>query len=494
MSRPNGINTNYTYDSLSRLLSVLHQAGGSTIDGASYTVDATGNRTSKTDQLAGVTSNYSYDAIYELTQVTQAASQTESYTYDPVGNRLSSLAASTSSYNASNELTSNSNATYTYDNNGNTLTSVTGSNTTTYAWDFENRLTSVTLPGTGGTVSFKYDPLGRRIEKVSPTFTSIFAYDGDNLTETTNSSGAVVARYAQTQNIDEPLAELRSSTTSYYEADGLGSITSLTGSNGTLAQSYTYDSFANTTASTGTLSNPFRYTAREFDNETGLYFFRARYFDPQVGRFISEDPIGFSGDINVYRYSFNSPVNLDDPSGLAPGLPGFCRKNYEDCAKKAFGRTQGNVPGSDRSIPGYEAALDVFQASLFVGADAPTVAITMAFESNSNLYPATNLNSNGSIDIGPMQLNTDTINNGGFHLFPGSLTDAQGYFPAPNAAFNGDPFANTMTGALYLRSLGSHPERYAAPQYRPSRSRSLKKLDGAFRKFFDCLKSASMPQ
>src|SRR5467141_4725319 len=79
--------------------------------------------------------------------------------------------------------------------NGNTLTSVTGSNTTTYAWDFENRLSSVTLPGTGGTVSFAYDPFGRRIKKVTSTTTSVFAYDGDNLIEETNSSGAVVARY-----------------------------------------------------------------------------------------------------------------------------------------------------------------------------------------------------------------------------------------------------------------------------------------------------------
>jgi RHS repeat-associated protein len=223
---------------------------------------------------------------------------------------------------------------------------------------------------------------------------------------------------------------------------------------------------------------------------------RARYYDPTTGRFLTEDPIGFSnGDINVYRYSFNGPVNLDDPSGLAPGLPGFCKMAYEDCAKKAFGRTQGNVPGSDRSIPGYEAALDVFLASQLVGADAPTVAITMAFESNSNLHPVSNLNSNGSIDLGPMQLNTDTANNGGFpHIFPGSLTDPAGYFPAPNGAFNGDPLANIMTGALYLRSLGSHPERYAAPIYRPSRNRSLKRLDGAFRKFFDCLRSASLPQ
>ncbi len=494
MTRPNSVTTNYAYDNLSRLTSVLHQLSGSTIDGASYTLDSAGNRTAKVDHLAAVTSSYTYDAIYQLTQATQGGSTTESHTFDPVGNRTASLGVSSYTTNASNEMTANSNASYTYDSNGNTLTKVVSSNTTTYAWDYENRLTSVTLPGSGGTVTFKYDPMGRRIEKVSPTTTSIFAYDGDNLIEETNSSGVAVARYSQTENVDEPLAMLRSSATSYYHADGLGSVTSLSNATGTLANTYTYDSFGNLTATTGTLSNPFRYTAREFDNETGLYFFRARYFDPQVGKFISEDPIGFSGDINVYRYSFNSPVNLDDPSGLAPGLPGFCKKDYEDCAKKAFGKTQGNVPGSDRSIPGYQAALDVFQASLLVGADAPTVAITMAFESNSNLYPATNLNSNGSIDIGPMQLNSDTANNGGFHLFPGSLTDSQGYFPAPNAAFIGDPLANIMTGALYLRSLGSHPERYAAPLYRPSRSQSLKKLDGAFRKFFDCLKSASIPQ
>src|SRR3989440_7901979 len=129
------------------------------------------------------------------------------------------------------------------DSNGNTLTKVVGSNTTSYAWDFENRLTSVTLPGSGGTVSFKYDPFGRRIEKTTSSTTSIYAYDGDNLVEETNSAGAVVARYAQTENIDEPLAMLRSSATSYYEWDGLRSVTSLSNTAGALAQTYTFDSF-----------------------------------------------------------------------------------------------------------------------------------------------------------------------------------------------------------------------------------------------------------
>jgi YD repeat-containing protein len=113
----------------------------------------------------------------------------------------------------------------TQDNNGNTLTKVVGSSTTSYAWDFENRLTSVTLPGSGGTVSFKYDPFGRRIYKSSSARTSIFAYDGSDLIEEVNSSGAVVARYTHSADkIDEPLAMLRSATTSYYDADGLGSI------------------------------------------------------------------------------------------------------------------------------------------------------------------------------------------------------------------------------------------------------------------------------
>jgi hypothetical protein len=88
--------------------------------------------------------------------------------------------------------------------------------------NFENRLTNVTLPGTGGMVSFKYDPFGRRIYKSSSGGTTVFAYDGDNPIEETNSSGGVVARYSQRLSIDEPLAMLRSSATNIYQADGLG--------------------------------------------------------------------------------------------------------------------------------------------------------------------------------------------------------------------------------------------------------------------------------
>ncbi|MGC2330201.1 MAG: RHS repeat-associated core domain-containing protein [Candidatus Acidiferrales bacterium] len=173
----------------------------------------------------------------------------------------------------------------------------------------------------GSGVSFKYDPFGRRIEKISPTTTSIFAYDGVNLIETVNSTGGVVARYTHSGGVDEPLAMQRGTTTDFYEADGLGSITSLTASNASIAQSYTYDSFGNTTTSSGSLTNFFRYTAREFDTETNLYFNRARYLDPSSGRFLSEDPIRFKGGNDFYSYVQNSPLDRTDPRGLCKDCP-----------------------------------------------------------------------------------------------------------------------------------------------------------------------------
>lgn len=245
------------------------------------------------------------------------------YTYDPVGNRLSSLGVSPYSYNSSNELTSTPSATYTYDKNGSMLTKMDSTGTTQYAWDYyTSKLDSVTLPGSGGTVSFKYDAFGRRAQKSftqgSTTTTTNYLYDGVNLLEEVDNTGIVIARYVRSRRIDEQLAVVRGSTTSYYHQDGLESVSSLSTATGTLANTYAYDGYGRLTNSSGTIANRFQFTGRELDQESGLYYYRARYYDPSVGHFLSEDPVKFNGGINFYRYVKNTPINLFDPFGLSP--------------------------------------------------------------------------------------------------------------------------------------------------------------------------------
>lgn len=197
-------------------------------------------------------------------------------------------------------------------------------------------------------MSFKYDPAGRRIYKQSTSGTTIFVYDGPNVIETVNSTGGVVARYTQSLDTDEPFAETLSGTVSYYEQDGLGSVTSLTASNGSLAQTYTYDSFGITTTSSGSLTNSFRYTGREFDTETSLDFYRARYYDPSVGRFLSEDSLRFSSEaFNFYDYVSNNPLVFSDPSGNKKIHGKWCGPNWTG------GRKETYIPSHD--VLGYYA-------------------------------------------------------------------------------------------------------------------------------------------
>ncbi len=171
----------------------------------------------------------------------------------------------------------------------------------------------------GGTTTFKYDPFGRRIQKSSPLGTTNYLYDGMSASaiDEVDSGGNALARYTLGPGIDQPLAELRSGTTSYYQQDGLDSITSLANGTGTLTGSYSYNPFGKLIASTGTITNPLQYTGREYDAETGVYFYRARYYDTSVGRFLSEDPIEFDGGgVDFYVYAGNNPTSFTDPLGL----------------------------------------------------------------------------------------------------------------------------------------------------------------------------------
>jgi len=112
-------------------------------------------------------------------------------------------------------------------------------------------------------------------------------------------------------------------TSYYYHADGLGSITGLSDATGTMVQTYGYDAFGNVTVSgSGNVAQPFMFTGREYDAETSMYFYRARYYDPVVGRFVTKDPIGFAGgDVNLYNYVDGNAVNDTDPEGLGTAVP-----------------------------------------------------------------------------------------------------------------------------------------------------------------------------
>jgi RHS repeat-associated protein len=129
-------------------------------------------------------------------------------------------------------------------------------------------------------------------------------------------NGFVSANYVRTLNIDEPMARIKSDgTMRYYHQDALGSGIALTDETGALKTTYSYDPFGNTIISGETSDNPFQYTVIEND-ETGLYYYRARYYSPELQRFISEDPIGLAGGINQFTYVGNNPVNFVDPLGL----------------------------------------------------------------------------------------------------------------------------------------------------------------------------------
>ncbi|MFQ5541710.1 MAG: RHS repeat domain-containing protein, partial [Candidatus Binatia bacterium] len=186
------------------------------------------------------------------------------------------------------------------------------------------RVEQFTVAGGGTPVlvaNYRYDAPGRRIEKVVNGVATRYVYDNEDILLELDGANQVVARYTHGPGIDEPLIMLRGGQSFLYRADGLGSIWDLTDSAGSSVRSYTYDSFGQIVAQTGTVTNLYTYTAREFDPETGLYFHRNRYYDASIGRFVSEDPIGILVGGNLYAYTFNNPVNTVDLSGLVGETP-----------------------------------------------------------------------------------------------------------------------------------------------------------------------------
>jgi RHS repeat-associated protein len=147
-------------------------------------------------------------------------------------------------------------------------------------------------------------------------------YDGEDILLEYDETNTLLARYTHGPGIDEPVAMTRGGANYFYHQDGLGSVTDLTDSTGLTARAYVYDAYGNILDQTGTVENPYTYTGREIDTETGLLHHRARYYDPTIGRFIQEDPIQFLGtDANFYLYTRNNPTSWVDLTGQKPKRP-----------------------------------------------------------------------------------------------------------------------------------------------------------------------------
>jgi len=139
-----------------------------------------------------------------------------------------------------------------------------------------------------------------------------------------NSSDQVVASYTNGLGIDDPLVMRYQGNNYFYHKNHLGSVTDITDSSGAIVKSYQYDAYGNVLSAPGALTyNTLTYTARERHVASGLYYYRARWYDPQLGRFITQDPIYWAGGINLYSYVGNNPINFVDPIGLALTCKGY---------------------------------------------------------------------------------------------------------------------------------------------------------------------------
>ncbi|GMU65361.1 MAG: hypothetical protein AMXMBFR36_16350 [Acidobacteriota bacterium] len=202
-----------------------------------------------------------------------------------------------------------------FDANGNLVSRTSASDTWTYEWTARSQLARVLRNGVEQ-ARFGYDALGRRVQKVVGTDSYTFVYDGDEVAERRGSSSGTT-RHFHGPGVDEWLARqnLAAGSTDYYFSDHLGSILAVSDPGGTEVLQRRYDAWGVLEAGADGAGPAF--TGREWDSEIDLYYYRARYYDPTLGQFISEDPIDFKNGLSRYAYVLGQPTGLVDPSGLA---------------------------------------------------------------------------------------------------------------------------------------------------------------------------------
>ncbi|MGH9832577.1 MAG: RHS repeat-associated core domain-containing protein, partial [Blastocatellia bacterium] len=288
LQRPNGVTTTYSYDTANKLNRIIHaNASGVALEDLQY----------------------GYNTDDEIEAINSLANGT-----------LLPTSKTASAADAANRIARFGQAGYTFDEEGQTRTKTDSQGTTAYDWDARGRLTKVTLPG-GQTVSYTYDTLGRRIIRTNNGLTTTFHYDGQDVV-LDRGSGAIVTDYLNGPGIDNKLRQASAGTGAlYFLQDHLGTTIALAGAGGGIVERQIYEAFG---ASAGSSLTRYAYTGRELDTEAALYYYRARYYNSRIGRFISEDPIGFDGGVNFYAYVRNNPVNWVDPFGLQSEKGGLC--------------------------------------------------------------------------------------------------------------------------------------------------------------------------
>lgn len=312
---------NYTYDSAGRLKTIAQ-----TSETFTYSYD-TLSRVASLQRPNGVRTDYAYDNVYRLARLTHTNALNQaledfqySYNNDDEIEAINSLASATllptakaaTPADAANRIVQFGAASYDFDLEGHTTSRNEEPTVTNFGWDARGRLVHLTLSN-GKAVVFGYDTLGRRIDRTEGAATIDFIHDGNDVVLDRVTGGATVD-YLNGPTIDSKLRQTSAATGAlYFLQDHLGSTSALTAASGNVVEQKQYEAFGD---SLGSPLTRYGYTGRERDAATNLIFYRARWYDPQQGRFLSEDPIGQAGGMNLYAYVAGDPLNLTDPRGL----------------------------------------------------------------------------------------------------------------------------------------------------------------------------------
>jgi RHS repeat-associated protein len=322
---------NYTYNARGELVDIAYE---NSIARFSYEYDPAGRRISLTDAYGK--HDFSYDASGQLTGAKWKEMGLERFGYDGSGNMLYNREYDFH-YGPGNRLLGDTcgRLRFSYDDDGNMTEKETPDGVTRYQWDSEGRLIRVARPD-GKVITYEYDDLGRQIRKKIGSSVWEWKYLGEDVIEENGPSGRKT--YVHGPGIDEPLSV---NGRKYFIADGLGSVRKIYGEEG----EYRYTAFGKIIGDERGHLNAFAFTGREWDPDASLYYYRARWYDPQIGRFISEDPIRIVDAYSTtYNYAKNNPVALGDPRGLA-GVAIDVGAGYATGWRKNDPNAQGNSVG-----------------------------------------------------------------------------------------------------------------------------------------------------